>query len=78
MAKTINIRYVDRRPIYFPRLHFYPGGITLPNDTNELKVTDKEWKFLKLEKNGNNLCYEEIKKPKNVPITSEEVTDGSR
>ena len=77
MAKCILVKYRDKRPIYFPRLHFYPGGLTLPNETNEIKVTDKEWKHLKLEKNGDKFCYQEVKAKSKIPKTSE-VTDGSR
>lgn len=68
MAECIKIKYIDKRPIYFPRLFYYPGGLTLPSGNNEIKVTDKEWKFLKLEKNGNKFCYQEIK---NKPVKKE-------
>ena len=79
MAKYIKVKYVDRRPIYFPRLQFYPGGLTLPNGDNEIKVTDKEWKFMKLEKNGNDFCYQEIKPKKKVEVPEvKEEPDGSR
>lgn len=78
MAEYIKVKYIDRRPIYFPRLHFYPGGLTLPNDNNEIKVTEKEWKTLKLQKNGNNFCYQEIKPKKVKEPEIKEDSDGSR
>jgi hypothetical protein len=76
MAKYIKIKYLDKRPIYFPRLANYPGGLALPNDNNEIQVTEKEWKHLKQEKNGNKFCYEEIKPNKvekvETPIVEQE------
>ena len=70
---AILVKYVDKRPIYFPKLANYPGGLTLPSGNNEIQLTEKEWKFIKLEKNGNKFCYREVKPRKvEVPETKED------
>ena len=60
MAK---LRYVDTRPMYFPKgaLKFYPGGVVLPDKSNEIKVTDDEKRMLMKRKNGKLDCFEEIR-----------------
>ena len=75
----IKVKYVDHRPMYFPRLFHYPGGLTVPNDRQEIKLTDKEWKHLKTEKNGDKFCYQEVKPKRKKPVEIKmEDSDGSR
>ena len=60
MAK---LRYVDARPMYFPKgaLKFYPGGLVLPDKVNEIIVTDDEKRMLMKRKNGTLSCFEEMR-----------------
>lgn len=63
MADTkIRLEYADvGRPIFIPKLKYHPGGVTLPNDTNIITVTEGEAKnFLRL-KNGSDPCFKEVK-----------------
>ena len=57
------IKYMDDRPIFIPRLKYYPGGISLPNKENIITVTEGERKnFLRL-MNGDRPCWEDVKEP---------------
>lgn len=83
---AVKLEYVDKRSIHFPRMDFYPNGITLPNEKigNIIKVSKGEVKTLLKLKNGNRPCYKEIptEKPKCVKAErkeeTKEVKDGSR
>ena len=57
----IRLEYQDVRPVFIPRLKYYPGGITLPGANNIITVTEGEAKnFLRL-KNGETPCFKDVK-----------------
>jgi hypothetical protein len=59
--RKLCIKYIDDRPIFIPKLTFYPGGKSFPGGDNILQVTEGERKnFLRL-KNGINPCWEDMK-----------------
>jgi len=58
----VELRYVDHRKIFFPILDNYPNGLKLPNESNIVKVSDREKKSMLLKRNGKNPCFEEVKK----------------
>ena len=62
----VKLKYIDptKRPMMFLKMTYYPNGVKLPNDKNELKVTDEEKRSLLKKKNGIHLCFEEVKKEK--------------
>ena len=69
----VRLRFLDDRPVFIPHLKFHPGGITLPNDTNIINVTEGEKKnFIRL-KNGDKPCFEEVREPR--PRRSAEVNE---
>jgi topoisomerase IA-like protein len=70
----MQLKYVDYRPMFLPRLTHYRNGITLPNETNIIEVTDKEAHHLLKHKNGNKNCYEKIepKRPRQEVKEQEE------
>lgn len=61
---TISIKYVDARPMFFPKLKSYPGGIALPKGESVIKVTESEYKNLMKMKNGPNPCFEDVRQRK--------------
>lgn len=60
----VTMKYVDTRPIYFPKLSYYPGGLTLPNKDNIVKFSDGEAKHQMKQKNGKKFCFEVIEDTK--------------
>jgi hypothetical protein len=68
-----SIKYIDTRPIFFPRLTRYPGGKTLPGGDGIIKVTDGEYKTLMKMKNGPNPCFEDVKEPRRRAASQEEI-----
>ena len=61
----MQLKYVDHRPIFLPRLTNYRNGLTLPNKDNIVEVTEKEKRHLLKQKNGDKNCFEIIR-PKRV------------
>lgn len=66
MDAKLKLKYVDTRPIVFPRLKHYPAGIEFTGlDDKEFFVTDGERKtLLKCYKNGDNPCFVEVREPR--------------
>ena len=62
------LKYVDTKPIWFPRLSYHPHGLRLPSGDNTLEVTDGEEKELLKRKNGDNPCFEKVSARKTEPI----------
>lgn len=61
------VKYIDKRPVYFPKLSAYPGGVSLPSKDNILKVTEKEGQSLiDYHTNGGNPCFEWVKPKREV------------
>jgi hypothetical protein len=58
----MKIKYVDVRPLTIPYLKYHRGGVNLPSGDNELKVSESEFRNLMKMRNGQNKCFEEIKK----------------
>lgn len=56
------LKYIDARPIFCPRLKFYPGGIALPSDdgTNVIKVSPGERITFLKQRNGDKPCWKEM------------------
>jgi len=66
----MQLKYVDHRPIFLPKLTHYRNGLTLPNESNIVEVTEKEKRHLLKHRNGDKNCFEEIK-----PIRQRVVTE---
>lgn len=56
----VKVRYINWKPLWFPKLKAYPGGKAVKQG-DEIKLSLKEWNSIKNMKNGNLLCFEEIK-----------------
>ncbi len=54
------IKFVDKRPLRFPKLTYYPNGC-VPKVGDILTVTDNEAKKLLAKKNGTVPMFEEVK-----------------
>ena len=67
------LTYVDRRPIWIPKLKNHKGGVNLPSKSgdNTVKVTETERKHLLKMKNGNRPCFVEQR-----PARVRQTTDG--
>jgi hypothetical protein len=52
--KFVEIEFVDNRPLWFPFLMAYPGGLSLPRKSGDttVKVTENEKKRLMKCRNG--------------------------
>ena len=72
----MKVKYCDHRPLYFPKLASYPGGVVLPNKENVIEVTAKEAKTLLRMTNGTKNCFEEIKPPRTVKPVEEASNDN--
>jgi len=56
------LKYVDHRPMFFPKLFYYKNGISLPDSKeNIIKVTEKEERQLLKIKNGYKPVFEIVK-----------------
>jgi hypothetical protein len=69
------LKYVDHRKIFLPKLKFYPNGVSLPNDKNEIEVIEKEIKNLLNIKNGDKSCFV-VKETRRIKEVLEEVNNG--
>ena len=73
MAESNNrIKYIDDRPIFFPRLKYYPGGIALPKGDNVIQVTESEYKNLMKMKNGDANCFADVRQPRRQAAENKE------
>lgn len=74
---AVKLKYVDSRNIHFPRMIYYPNGLTLPNSKidNIIKVSEGEAKTLLKQKNGERPCFIPTEKPK---IIKNEIKEESK
>lgn len=54
------LKYIDNRPIYFPKLTKYPNGL-IPALGQVIEVTENEKIKLLKQKNGKQPCWQEVR-----------------
>ena len=69
---TMRIKYIDRRPIFIPKLKNHPGGVALPSGESVIQVTESEYKNLMKMKNGPNPCFTDVRQPRRQAEPKEE------
>ena len=56
------LKYTDHRPMFFPKLFYYRGGISLPDKKDSIiKTTEKEERHLLKLKNGDKPVFEVVR-----------------